>query len=198
MKKVFLVCAMLLLCSCAGPRIVTLTEPFNENQAKELMKPGKNTIEGSAVFRQDDGGLQNCAGRSVILVPATKYAQERANILYGNGSDGKIIEGVRQITTFGQYENVTLSPDIDNFHKYFKETTCDVDGRFSFKNVADGNFFIFTEIVWQVRVNQYQQPYSYGGILMQKVNVKGGERKTVILSPRVRYSGEERFFYGHL
>ena len=189
MKKVFLVCAMLFLCSCAGPRIVTLTESFDENQAKELMKSGKNTIEGSAVFRQDNGGIQKCAGLPVILVPATKYAQERINILYGNGSGGKIIEGVRQITAYGQYENVTLSPDIDTFHKYFKETVCDVDGKFSFKNVADGSFFIITEIVWNIPVNKYQS-YSYGGTLLQKVNVKGGERKTVILSPRVRYSGE--------
>lgn len=197
MKKVFLVCAMLFLCSCAGPRIVTLTEPFDENQAKELMKSGKNTIEGSAVFRQDNGGIQKCAGLPVILVPVTKYAQERANALYGDGDKREIVAGVRYPMFTGQYYNVTLSPDIHAYQHYYKETTCDIDGKFLFTNIADGDFFILSEITWLVP-NAAHGTDTNGGVLLQKVNVKGGERKTVILSPRVRYSGEERIFYGYL
>lgn len=55
---------------------------------------------------------------------------------------------------------------------------CDAQGYFTFENVADGNFFVLSNVVWMAGAHNPQ-----GGALMKSVSVKGGEVKTVILAP---------------
>jgi hypothetical protein len=172
MKKLYIFSVLLFLSSCVTPpKTIVLNEKFNEAEAQRLLKPGKNTIEGSAVWRQLNGGIQKCSGYKVDLLPSTKYAEERMKHLYGNAE-----RGINQNRVF------IFQPNEEKYHKLVRTTYCDIDGKFSFENVQDGTFFITTQILWEVQVNQYTTQ-TYGGVLMQKVTVKGGEKKKIVLSP---------------
>lgn len=179
MKKSASISMLLFLCSCAYQEIETvqLKNRFDEAEARQLMKSGKNTIEGSAVLRQSNGGIQKCSGNVVALFPATKYAAERIEYLYGNSIEGSW--EANRLT--GQLNRkYVFNPDEKNYNKYVKYTKCDVDGFFSFSNVADGSFFVIAEVIWSAFNGKNN--LSYGGALMQKVTVKGGAVKKIVLS----------------
>ena len=160
------------LCSCASNQIA-LTESFDETAAeKQIYKEGKNVIEGSAVWREKNGNIQKCSGYQVSLYPITKYAEERVNHLYGN-----LQRGARE----AKKEKIVFVPDEIMFHKLSKKTICDVDGKFAFEDVADGDYFAVTKILWGNPEKPEEQ--TEGGNLMQKVSVKGGKKIKIVLSP---------------
>lgn len=112
-----------------------------------------------------------CAGEQVVLSPFGEYARERIQILYGT-------------TTRPAYRDILINnrkappePDLQ-YLSAERSTRCDSEGRFTFKDVAPGNYFITTSIFWQVVEFQYQ-----GGDLMYPVTFTGeGETMEVILS----------------
>lgn len=169
MKKSCLAAALLVLCSCAADPVM-LTEKFDAEQAGKQMKTGNNTIEGSALWREKNGHVQTCAGYQVNLYPATKYAEERISLQYGNTD-----RGGKSIT-----KQLVFAPDEERFHKLSKKTFCDVDGKFLFEDVADGDYFAVTKIVWGDPNDPEDQ--TEGGTVMSKVSVKGGKRIKIVLS----------------
>ena len=171
MKKLSLVFTVLALSSCAVAP-VTLTETFDEAEAEKQIKDGKNTIEGSAVWREKNGGIQKCSGYQVFLYPATKYAAERLKYQYGDGENG---------SREAKKEKIIFVPDEWNFHQLSRKTVCDVDGKFEFENVADGDYFVETKIVWGNPEEPEQQ--TEGGSLMKKISIKGGKKIKIVLSP---------------
>lgn len=172
MKKLGLAFVVLTLCSCASGPVVQLTESFDEAEAEKLMKDGKNTILGSAVWREKNGQIQKCSGYQVTLYPATKYAEERMVALYGSSE-----RGAREI----KKDKIVFAPDELNFHQLSKKTVCDVDGKFEFENIADGDYIVETKIVW----GNPEEPelQTEGGKLVQKISVTGGKKIKVVLSP---------------
>lgn len=158
------------LTGCATQQI-NLTTTFNEEEAIALLKEGKNTIKGSALMRQNNGGTVTCAGNNVHLVPGTAYASERMQALYRNTSRGYL--PVRTKQTQSPFAN-----NDPNYTKHVRKTVCDAQGYFKFDKLADGDFFVTTTISW--RANPY---FMEGGALMQKVSVKGAEVKEVTLAP---------------
>jgi hypothetical protein len=142
---------------------------FDVDQARAMLKPGSNTIRGSALIRQRGGGVVSCAGREVYLVPATEYAKERMSHIYGNTERGfNPAFGGRDI---GLAENKAYSDAA-------RRTLCDAQGYFRFTNVGNGEYFVATTIVWQV--NPY---FNEGGALMERVLLRGNETREVVLSP---------------
>ena len=171
MKKLVMVLAAFALSSCAM-KPIQLTQTFDEAEAQKYMKDGKNTIEASAVWREKNGHLQTCAGYWVYLYPATEYAKERLTHQFG--------EGKRGFRTLRQGKQI-FAPDEAQFHKLSKKTVCDVDGKFTFENVADGDYYIVTNIIWGDP--EYPDEQTEGGALMHKVSVKGGQKIKRVLSP---------------
>lgn len=159
-------------CQMYAPEQIMKNE-FNADQAKNLIKSGNNKIIGNAFFRQAGGGVVTCAGNTVTLIPATAYAEERMSYLYNDKEKGvNPIYGARG-ELLRKYKFI---PDSADYHNLIKETVCDSSGIFKFNNIADGSFFITVAVDWQVQ-------YSNGGILMQKVTVRNGETKEVIMVP---------------
>jgi len=172
MKKILIAALVLVLTGCVAPVPKhTLTTTFNEKEAAALMQPGANTIRGSALIRQNNGGVVTCAGNPVYLVPATNYALERFQAIYKNTGRGYYRQVAPQ--TESHFTN-----DDPSYYKSARPTTCDALGFFKFDNLSDGSFFLVTTIQW--RVNNYLLE---GGSLMLRVNVKGGETKEVTLTP---------------
>lgn len=171
MKKLSLIFALFALSSCAV-KPVKLAEEFNEVEAEKQLKDGKNTIEGSAVWREKNGAVQKCSGYRVFLYPVTKYAKERVTHLFGADE-----WGAREASK----EKIVFVPDDIRFHQLSRKTVCDVDGKFEFENVADGDYFVVTKIVWGNPEQPEEQ--TEGGNLMQKISVKGGKKFKIVLSP---------------
>ena len=171
MKKLSLVFALLALSACAA-KPVQLTAAFDEVDAEKQMKDGKNTIIGSAVWQQKNGTIMKCSGHYVYMYPATKYAEERVQHLFGGGSNGS-----RGATR----ERVVFAPDKEAFHRLSRKAPCDVDGKFKFKKVADGDYYLKTDIIWGDP--EFPDEQTEGGSLMKKISVSGGGEEEVVMSP---------------
>ena len=165
MKLLSAVIFTIALGGCVTIQQHTISVPFDRNQAAALMLEGSNTIKGNAFMRQNGGGVVSCAGATVMLIPATAYADERTGALYGKGDAG--------VTR----KNIQFQPDYAEYRTLTKTTTCDSSGNFEFSNVADGDFFVVTKVEWIVGTYNRQ-----GGGLMHKVKVRNKQTVRLILS----------------
>lgn len=167
---------LVLLAGCVvvmDPFDIALTTTFDSAEVAFIHDEGTATIQGSAFIRQRGGGVVNCAGEPVSLIPSGAYARERKMILYGT-------------TTSPGYRNFSenafggkMPEDAPaQYFTYARATRCDVDGRFEFKNVAPGSYFVTTTITWTVgRIPQ-------GGYLMAPVTIHADDDNiSVVLSP---------------
>lgn len=172
MKNVIAIAmAGLLLAGCASQskvRTVQLSQAFDTTEAQRLLQPGVNIVQGSALIRQQGGGVVTCAGLQVRLVPKTAYADERVRAIYGNNTKGFTPIHLAQIA---------FTPDHPGYLQYTKEKLCDAQGNFQFNDVADGDFYLVSQISWVVAQR------SQGGSLMQSISVRNGQALQVVLSP---------------
>jgi hypothetical protein len=165
-KLLLIYLATLVLTACAPMEIKKLNSYFDANQAAFINKTGKNTITGSALIRQQGGGTVTCAGVPVILIPVTAYSSERMTAIYGNTNKGARFRG-----------NIKFEPESAEYQSYMKNTLCNAQGFFTFKNLADGEYFVTTKITWTI------SDMPQGGVLMQRVTVKNGETADIVLAP---------------
>ena len=145
--------------------VVKINAEFDSLEAAKVLTHGNNTIKGSALWRQSGGGVVTCAGGQVGLVPATAYAIERIEHLYGNSTAGALVK------------QLEFEPDPVDFKVFVRSVQCDAQGYFSFTRVPDGDYFAITSVSWAV-ANRMQ-----GGPLMERVSVAGGDTKEIVLSP---------------
>lgn len=148
------------------PPKIHIAAPYDSVQASLLLRDGANTLKGNAFMRQRGGGVVTCAGKAVILVPATAYARERIEFLYRGKESGATV-----------FREVWFEPDPPEYVQNTKQTKCDSQGNFLFERVADGEFFVTTSVNWQVGYS------NEGGSLVAKVVLKNGQTSSVILSP---------------
>lgn len=170
------VLALAIVAGCAIPtKEIKLNSTLDKELANKLLAPGKNTIRGSALMRQVGGGTVTCAGEEVTLIPATYYAEERMQNIFGN-TTGKA-KSFQEIMVEGKAVFVNDDPD---YRKLTKKTICDPQGFFNFEKVADGEFFVATRISWKANPNIN---IPEGGLLFKRVKVGGGEKVEVVLAP---------------
>ena len=157
------------LSGCALPqqKPIAIHASFNADEASALARPGVNMVSGSALIRQNGGGVVTCAGLPILLVPQTAYATERMTSIYGNAQRG--YNSVNR--------KITFTPDPSTYMQMTRQTLCDAQGNFSFPDVADGSFYVISAITWAVGYA------AQGGSLMQAVSVSGGQSQQVVLSP---------------
>lgn len=170
MRKVLLLAVPLaILAGCASnPFINTVEtkETFNSKEASYILKNGNSTIEGNAFLKQSGGGIVTCAGNEVNLIPVNAYSTERINSLY---KDGFASAYTMSITVFDPEHPQEY---IDNTRK----TMCNSEGKFEFKNVPRGEYYVQVPVYWKVGY-QYQ-----GGGLVEKVSVKSNDNISLIMS----------------
>lgn len=140
---------------------------YNRSEVAAQLQPGSNTIEGSALFNQVGGGTVTCAGRRVTLVPKSSYASERMQIMYGSLQGGASYSRIPPKSTESSYSAYAADA---------KHTVCNAQGFFKFAKLADGEYFVTTDIAW----GKYG---SEGGWLMRPVRVSGGETVEIVLAP---------------
>lgn len=163
-----------LLAGCAAPRAtVQLQSPFDEQRARDLLADGTNTVKGSALLRQVNGGVVTCAGNEVTLIPATMYARERQASIYGPA----IVTSSMGPPSMAQPPFPLFVPDVASYQQLAKKTRCDAQGFFRFERVASGEFFVTTHVTW--RVSEYRIE---GGALSKLVAVSDGSTADIVLT----------------
>jgi hypothetical protein len=168
MKMLSLVLLPFALAGCAA-RIVTIAEPFDAEQAQAMLAPGANTITGSALIRQEGGGIVTCAGNEVFLIPATEYAKNRFQAIYGVG---KVVSVNRQKIEFPGAPSAYLST--------MRTTRCNAQGFFKFDNLRDGEFFVQTSVIWKAGT---YMTIMQGGGLLERVVLRGGQTTDITMAP---------------
>jgi hypothetical protein len=126
-------------------------------------QPGSNTVTGQAMFTTLTGETRDCAGMTVRLVPDSGYARQRFMELYGSD-----VSGVSNGLVFNKY-----GPDLSD-PRYLiasKTTTCDASGKFSFDNVANGTWYVVSNVVWAGD----SAPDSRGSAMFKRIQVKDGQ-----------------------
>lgn len=164
-KTIFFAFVLVVLSGCTNT--IKLTEQFNAEQAKRKLKPGANTVSGSALIRKNGGGVVTCAGLPVYLIPSGEYADARISAIYGNTKSG-----FRSVS-----KSYKFVPDDKQYSTYVIKTMCDAQGQFKFTNVTDGSFYAVTSIVWKSGYSDQ------GGSLMRAVSLRSGTSEHIVLSP---------------
>ena len=170
MKAPILIGALLFLSACMAsmPPKHSMVSSFDPSEVEWFSSRGANSVYGSALIRQRGGGVVTCAGRSVSLTPASTYADERMLAIYGSHLKG-----------YSQFGAAVINePPEQAYLDIAHKTTCDAQGFFSFKNLPDGEYYVITDIFWELAKYAPQ-----GGALMHKVTLAGGEAAEVVLSP---------------
>lgn len=174
-KIITLALTSLLVSGCVTQpqlRVVATTNALDPAKTLKALEKGTSAIKGSALLRQQGGGVITCAGLEVALNPVTPYSTERISALYGAVSGGyRSANAVR----------IKFEPDNDALYlSLMRKTRCDAQGFFKFDNVAEGEYFVLVGITWNTVINGANAVQ--GGGVFQRVSVSDGETKEVVLT----------------
>lgn len=156
-----------ILAGCAAPARQTFTfPPYDEAEYASLPKTGTAVIRGQVFAKTVGGDVKRGAGESVSLIPATRYGET----LYRE----QIMGGKR-----------ASKPEDPRHFNHTISLTTDGDGRFEFKNIPRGSYYISSRVVWSVPVyDRYigtiMEPQ--GGRVTRKVEADDGKVTEVILN----------------
>jgi len=167
MKKILIILSALFITSCAD--VMVTNSSFDANEVSWFLEEGTGTLKGSAFLQRRDGMLVTCAGNSVNIIPVGTYSSERISNIYGNLVSGR--------TTFNMFNARVDEPNQQYLTTYNKNKICDVDGKFSFKNLAAGSYFVTTSVAWSVIDYSTE-----GGYLMKRVVVNDDEISEIVLN----------------
>jgi hypothetical protein len=159
------------MAGCAAtPAPQTVSVAFNPAEVAWFNAPGRNTIKGSAVMRTVGGDVRTCAGADANLVPDSTYARARMQTMFGGLERGLL----------SARSGFTWSGTDPRYQAASRTTTCDPQGFFTFEAVPDGTYYVTAKVVWGVPT-QYFTSWQ-GGYVMQRVEVRGGETRQVVLT----------------
>ena len=143
MKLTECVVVAALMSACATPQMST---PFDKAEHDKFMQKGTAIITGQAFM---SGGTVTCADRTVYLMPNTAYVREYIRQLQDKSRD------------------VSAGPP----EGLFRTTTCDAQGNFKFIDLPVESFWVLTNVLWAVGLEQK------GGLLADTVMTR--ENQTV-------------------
>jgi hypothetical protein len=152
----------LVLVGCAIPQPVSMQTSFDRKEHMPFIQAGTNTVRGQAFLRQQGGGVVTCAGIEVHLLPSTSYFRE-----------------------FMRHVRAGKKPQASGkvgaeFASIWKKAQCDAQGNFVFHDLANGTWFVATDVQWTVGYSLQ------GGKLLKEVTVADGETVQVLLSDQDR------------
>ena len=167
--------------SVVGCASAPMQSIFYADEVAFIHERGTNTIKGNAFLRQQGGDVVSCAGSEVLLIPKGSYSTERMKKLFGTAS----AKGFKEKPTVRFRRELKA---VDGYWHALKRTTCDIDGKFEFRNVAAGSYFIVTSVTWTTYIptkNLGNWPDVQGGRMMAPVIFafsEGDEVRNVVLT----------------
>ena len=136
--------------------------PFPEAEYLALPKTGTATVRGQAFLTTKGGDVKVAAGKRVLLNPVTSYSLEWYERSY---VPSRRIE--------------EADPKLE---AYIRTQIADGNGRFAFKNVPTGEYFITTTITWEVPTGYQGTVQVEGGLVAKRIKVNAGEEVEVVVT----------------
>jgi hypothetical protein len=136
--------------------------PYPEPDQAEYnayLVPGDAEITGQAFLMTRGGEVRRCSGQDVFLDPVTTYSR----IWYENAGS----------------TSLQAIPSATVFQKVRMVTKCDADGRFRFKGVPAGRYYLRTQVRWEAPTRYGLEPQ--GGLVGTEIEVRSGASGEVIL-----------------
>jgi hypothetical protein len=164
MKKAFLIAATAAAMSgCAMPVYTPppqLQRPeFPAAEYAALPKTGNATVTGQAFLKTRGGTVKTGAGNKIFLEPMTSY------------------------TTFEHnHRNSYLTLTDPRARQYIRDTVADASGRFTFKNIPDGSYYLLGQVTWEAPTGYKFAMETQGGWIYKTITVNNGESLEVMLT----------------
>ena len=166
MKRLIIIAALAIsVTGCATrrapppPLLARPTFPIAEYEA--LPKTGSGAVTGQAFLKTRGGDVKTGAGNKIYLYPVTSYL------------------------LWDEANSRSKKTSIDSrFYEFRRETIADASGRFTFKNVPNGDYKLTGEVTWQVpQVTKYSSYMStQGGWITKMITVANGETTEIMLT----------------
>lgn len=135
---------------------------FPEKEYLALPKTGNATVRGQAFLTTKGGDVKVAAGKRVLLNPVTLYSLEWYEMSY--------------VPSRRMEE---ADPKLD---PYIRTEIADGSGRFAFKNVPAGEYFITTTITWEVPTGYPGGVQVEGGVVAKRIKVNAGEQVEAVVT----------------
>jgi len=165
-RSVVLVTVALCGCGCeiTTPKVARI--PWRQAEYDALAKTGTGILRGQAFLKTRGGDVKTAAGNPVSLDPVTSSSRQWYEVVI--------------------LQNKELEPadDATKAHilEYKRLTTADADGRFEFKNVPPGDYFLSTQVIWEAPTGYQGSLVKQGGPIVKQITVNDGEEQQVILT----------------
>lgn len=117
---------------------------------------GTASLEGEAFVKTEYGDVRNCGGEAVFLVPDTSF-------------DINVIQSM--LFTLKQVGTDYVLKKAGEAAPYWRESSCDSQGKFEFTNIPAGTWIVITVVQWGIggRVE--------GGNLGKKITLRPGKNR---------------------
>jgi hypothetical protein len=135
---------------------------FPEQEYQNLAKSGSAVVKGQAFLKTRGGDVKVAAGNQILLNPVTSYSNEWYEKSYIQGQP--LVEPDSRLMT------------------YVIKTVADGSGRFLFKNVPPGEYFVTTVITWEAATGYKGALQVQGGTVTKRIKVNDGDEVDVIVT----------------
>lgn len=160
-RLIYIVCVC--CASACVPGVTTPTPvatPFEATAVAYALSDGSSSIEGQAFAKTRGGDTKYASGETVSLIPVSDYTTE-------------YMKGIG--TSRG-----AVTPDA-RLAAHTRTTVADGEGKFVFRNIPQGSYFVYTKVFWEV-------PGQYGlsttGSWIKDVVTVRGDTTRLILTPK--------------
>lgn len=145
------------------PPLMVQRPAFPSAEYAALPTAGSATVTGQAFLKTRGGDVKTGAGNTIYLEPVTSYS----TFAY----------------SYKDYRG-QLTPAAPQLEQYKRSAIADATGRFTFKNVPEGKYYLSGRVTWEVpNFSQYGSYMStQGGDIWKTITVKNGEQLEVMLT----------------
>ncbi len=133
---------------------------YDAAEFSKIAKTGTGIVRGQAFLKTRGGDVKKAAGEPVTLNPKTSLSDQWYSVFY---------LGRRPLT----------DPD-QRYASHIIETTADGDGKFEFKGVPPGDYYLVSRVSWEAH-NGYGISRQ-GGIIAKPITVVNGQEYNYILT----------------
>lgn len=162
LKRVTVLALGLILVACASeaPRLPRMAFPEAEYAALPKAS-GQSIIKGQAFLKTMGGDVKRAAGNPVVLEPVTSYSIEWFEKQH--------------------LQRLAMETPDPRRKPYIRTETADADGRFMFRNVPAGEYFVISFVRWMGQAPN-GSPAPQGATVAKRVRVDGTESVDLILT----------------
>jgi hypothetical protein len=157
---------------------IEIDSNYARSEISWSLEEGNNIIEGDGFLMRRDGQIVKCSGRKVELIPQGTYSKERMKLKYGTGNFVRLPMYEHQLSQRHDYtyEGIYLELADPKYTEDIRSTICNIDGKFKFKNIPNGDYFIETIISWGIG------DFPQGGFVYEKIPIKSREDEEIYIT----------------